>query len=116
MEDKKIREFIVKELLKFEFKRCTKGYKYLTETIFICIKNNDNMDNLTKNVFTKLAKKYNEKTFFNIKWCIEQSLKTMFNNTKISIVSEYFNLDENLKPSLKFFVYTIVCNYYNSKI
>ena len=61
------------------------------------------------------AKKYNEKSFFKVKWCIEQVLKTMYNNTKISIISNYFSIDENLKPSLKFIIYTIVCKF-NKKI
>ncbi len=113
MEEKKVKEFISKELLKFNFIRCTKGYKYLKESILLCINNIDNMENLNKNIFTQIAIKYNEKSFFNVKWCIEQSLKTMINNTKISVISTYFNLDENIRPSVKFFIYTIVSKYYN---
>ena len=33
------------------------------------------------------------------------------NNTKIDVLCKYFNLDLGLKPSLKFIVYTIMCNY-----
>lgn len=113
MEEKKIRTFINSELLKFNFRRCTKGYKYLNETIYMCIKNLDNIDNLNKNVFNQIAIKFNEKSFYNVKWCIEQSLKTMINNTRLNIICEYFKIDENIRPSLKFFVYTIVCNFYN---
>ena len=115
MNDNEIKKFIYTELSKFNFKRETKGFKYLCDAIFICIKDENALDNLSKNVFPQIAKKYNEKSFFKVKWCIEQVLKTMYNNTKISIISNYFSIDENLKPSLKFIIYTIVCKF-NKKI
>lgn len=113
MEDKQIKEYILNELSKFEFKKYTKGFKYLNEAIFICIKNTDALDNLHKNVFALIAKKYNEKSFLNVKWCIEQIIKTMYNNTEMKIICNYFQLQENIKPSLKFIIYTIVCKYCN---
>ena len=115
LNDNEIKKFIYTELSKFNFKRETKGFKYLCDAIFICIKDENALDNLSKNVFPQIAKKYNEKSFFKVKWCIEQVLKTMYNNTKISIISNYFSIDENLKPSLKFIIYTIVCKF-NKKI
>ena len=115
MNDNDIKKFIYKELSKFNFKRETKGFKYSCDAIFICIKDENALDNLSKNVFPQIAKKYNEKSFFKVKWCIEQVLKTMYNNTKISIISNYFSIDENLKPSLKFIIYTIVCKF-NKKL
>ena len=99
MNDNDIKKFIYKELSKFNFKRETKGFKYLCDAIFICIKDENALDNLSKNVFHKIKKKYNEKSFFKVKWCIEQVLKTMYNNTKISIINNYFSIDENLKPT-----------------
>lgn len=111
MDDKCIKEFILKELSKFNFKKYTKGFKYLNEAIFICIKNTDALDNLHKNVFPLIAKKYSEKSPLNVKWCIEQIVKTMYNNTEIKILCNYFNIQENIRPSLKFIIYTIVCNY-----
>ena len=115
MNDNDIKKFIYNELSKFNFKRETKSFKYLCDAIFICIKDENALDNLSKNVFPQIAKKYNEKSFFKVKWCIEQVLKTMYNNTKISIINNYFSIDENLKPSLKFIIYTIVCKF-NKKI
>ena len=117
MNDNDIKKFIYNELSKFNFKRETKGFKYLCDAIFICIKDENALDNLSKNVFPQIAEKYNEKSFFKVKWCIEQILKTMYNNTKISIISNYFSIDENLKPSLKFIIYTVVCiiKYYKKR-
>ena len=54
MNDNDIKKFIYKELSKFNFKRETKGFKYLCDAIFICIKDENALDNLSKNVFLKL--------------------------------------------------------------
>lgn len=111
--EKEIVNFIYKELSKFNFKKQTKGFKYLCDTIFICIQDENALDNLSKYVFPKVATKYHEKSLYNVKWCIDQVIKTMYNNTEIKIICDYFGVDENIKPSLKFIVYTIVCNYKN---
>ena len=111
MDNKEIESFTLKELSIFNFKKYTKGFKYLTESIILCIENPDLLDNLYKNVFPTIAKKYNEKSALNVKWCIEQAIRTMYNNTKISILCNYFDIDENIKPSLKFIIYTIVRKY-----
>ncbi len=109
--EEEIKEFIKKELLKFEFKRATKGFKYLIEVIYICVTDENAIDNLTKNVFPKVAEKYNEKSYSNIKWCINQVISTMHNNTNMDKICDYFNLEKGVKPSLKHIVYTIVCKY-----
>lgn len=114
-EEKKIRNFVYKELSKLNFRRYTKGFKYLSEAIYICIEDENCIENLSKNVFPKILEKYNEKSIYNVKWCIDQVIKTMYNNTDIKVLGEYFNLDKDLKPSLKFIVYCIVCKYYSCK-
>lgn len=113
MVDKEIKNFIHNELSNFNFKMYAKGVRYLEEAIYICIKNENAIENLTKNVFNVIALKYNEKSYLSVKWCIEQVLKTMYNNTKMNVLCNYFNLEENLKPSLKFIIYTISCKYMN---
>lgn len=114
MKEKEIRKFIRKELSKFKFNQYTKGFKYLEEAIYICIIDIDAIENLTKNVFPIIAKIYNEKSFYHVKWCINQVVNTMYNNTEMDIICKYFNMDVNLKPTLKFIIYTIVCNYNNN--
>lgn len=111
MNEEKIRKFIFNELSKFKFKKYTKGFKYLNEVIYICIIDIDAIDNLNKNVFPKISNKYHEKSYLNVKWCIEGIINTMYNNTEMDIVSKYFNLEDNVKPSLKLITYTIVCKY-----
>lgn len=113
MDDKKIKDFIHNELSNFNFKMYSKGVKYLTEAIYLCIKEEDAIENLTKNVFHRIALKHNEKSYLSVKWCIDQVIKTMYNNTKVEIICNYFHIEENLKPSLKFIIYTISCKYTN---
>lgn len=71
MEDNKIKMFISKELSKLEFKKYTKGFKYLSEAILICIKDSNSLDNICKYVYPQIALKYHEKSYLHIKWCIE---------------------------------------------
>lgn len=111
MENKEIEEFVYNELSRFKFKKSTKGYKYLAEAIIMCIKEENNIDNLSKNIFPKIAIKYNEKTPNNVKWCIDQVIKTMYNNTKLNFICNYFNIEDDTKPSLKLIIYTIMCKY-----
>lgn len=113
MEETKVKKYIIKELLKFKFKRQTKGFKYLIETIYLAIIEPDRIDNLKKDIFPKVAEKYNEKSYLNVKWCIDRVIVTMYNNTEMKIICKYFDLDENIKPSLKFIVYTIMTKYQN---
>lgn len=118
MKDVEIKEFIKKELGNFQFIRISMGYRYLVDAIFICIKDQNALNNLNQNVFPKLAEKYNALSYIHIKWCIEQSIRTMYNNTDSKILSKYFNLDEDKRPSLKYLIYTIVSKYewkYNNK-
>ena len=89
----------------------TKGFKYLSESILLCIKDENAIENLHKNVFPTIAIKYNEKSSLNVKWCIEQTIKTMYNNTEIKKICDYFDIEENIKPTLKFIIYTVVCKY-----
>lgn len=116
MNDKKTKEFIFKELSNFKFKKYTKGFKYLNESVYLCIKNSDAIDNLSQNVFPIIANKYNEKSPLNVKWCIEQSITTMYNNTEENRVCKYFGVEGNTKPSLKLIIYTVVCKYEWSNI
>ena len=112
MNENFIRKFILNELNKLNFKKYTKCFKYLKEAIYMCIINEDSIENLTKHIFPKIAEKYNEKSYLNVKWCIEQVINTMYNNTNMKVLCDFFKLQENLKPSTKYIIYTIVSKYY----
>lgn len=111
MEDVKMKEYIFKELSDLKFVRCSKGYTYLNEAILMCIKNVNLANNLSKNVYTAIAKKYNEKSPRNVKGCIEQTINTMFNNTKPETLYKHFYTDKYEKPTLKLIIWVIVNRY-----
>ena len=106
-----IRKFIDEELSRFVFKKYTKGYRYLIDTIYFAIIEEDAIENMTKNIFPKVANKYKEISALHVKWCINQVIKTMYNNTSMKAISDYFHTELGEKPSLKFIVYTVVCRY-----
>lgn len=116
MEDKQIREYIFKQLKELEFVRSSKGFTYLNEAIFLCIKNECSTNNLTKNVYTVIANKYKERSPKNVKGCIEQSINTMYNNTNQKLLNKYFYVSEYQKPTLKFIICMIVNKYRWNKI
>lgn len=111
MDEKEIKEFVLNQLSNFNFRRYSKGFRYLNDAIFLCIKNSNAIDNLYKNVFPVIANQYGEKSLLVVKYSMEQSIRTMYNNTELYKICEYFNLEENIKPSLKLIIYTIVRNY-----
>lgn len=115
MEDEEIKKYIFEELSKLEFAKYSKGFTYLNEAIFLCIKNIGFVNNLNKNVYTYIAKKYNESSVQNVKGCIEQAIKAMYNNTETEILQKYFYINKYEKPSLKLII-CIVMNKYEWNI
>ena len=108
---KYLREDILREMHLFKFNVTTKGYKYLIDTIEICIKDENAIENLEKNVFSILAEKYKLDKKDKVKWCINQVFETMLKNTDMKIITEYFNISEKEKLSVKNFIYTVVYKY-----
>ena len=111
MKDESIIKFINKELSQYNFKKCTKGYKYLFESILLCIKDDEMLEDLNNKVFPIIAKKYKAKTALNVKWCIEQSIKSMYLNTDDKIIKKNLDLEDNTKPTIKFLIYSIVSKF-----
>lgn len=115
MEENKIRNYIYNELSKLNFKKETKGFRYLSEAIYLSIADENAIENLSKNVFPMIAKKFNAKNPKNIKWCMNRVIDTMYCNTRMKTLCEYFKLEKDQKPTLKFIIYFIVCKYYNNE-
>ena len=53
--EQEIRKYIFNELSKLNFKKETKGFKYLNEAIFLSIIDENAMENLSVNIFPKIA-------------------------------------------------------------
>lgn len=98
----------------FNFDFSLNGTKYLIESILYSYQNKSSYvyENLEKNVYTYIAKKY-KSSVYNVKWSIVRSINNMyFNNTTSSMkkVNSYFNLDPLEKPTAKLIISTIVNN------
>ena len=111
MEDEEIKKYIFEELSQLEFAKYSKGFTYLNEAIFLCIKNIGFVNKLKKNVYTYIAQKYDESSDDHVKSCIEQSIKTMYNNTKPEKLQEYFYLKKYEKTSLKLIICMVMNKY-----
>ncbi len=109
--EQEIRKYIFNELSKLNFKKETKGFKYLNEAIFLSIIDENAMENLSVNIFPKIAEKYHTKTEQNVKWCINGAIDTMYYNTDIKLLCKYFQLEKYKKPTAKYIIYFIVCKY-----
>lgn len=109
--EQEIRKYIFNELSKLNFKKETKGFKYLNEAIFLSIIDENAMENLSVNIFPKIAEKYHTKTEQNVKWCINGAIDTMYYNTDIKLLCQYFKLEKYKKPTAKYIIYFIVCKY-----
>lgn len=115
MEENKIRNYIFNELSKLNFKKETKGFRYLNEAIYLSIVDENAIENLSKNVLPMIAKKFKAKNPKNIKWCMNRVIDTMYCNTNMKTLCKYFEMEKDQKPTLKFIIYFIVCKYYNNE-
>ena len=83
------------------------GTKYLSEIISIIYNNNNITDNLNKNIYPIIAKKYN-KTINNIKCNISIATECMFYECDEIRLKQYFNLYTTIKPKPKLIISTIL--------
>lgn len=107
-------KFVLRELtnLKYNFKH--NGTTYIYETILLIIDSNDIcvMDNLEKNVYSILAKRYN-KSINNIKSSIVKATNIMYNECRMEYLLKYFSFENDTKPTPKLVISTIINNYIN---
>lgn len=115
MDTEEIKKYINKELKQFKLKQYSKGYKYLAEAIYICIFNEDAIENMSQNVYPRVAQKFKVKNTKRIKWTLENAINTIYRDTEINKICKYFDIDIEQKLTVKFFIYTIISKYFNSK-
>ena len=111
MSKKNIDNYIDTELNKFKFNKTSFGYRYLK----IAIKYGIQDDLLIENLINRLYEKIEKELMIDkkrIKWNIEKSIETMFINTDIKYVTNYFYIEEYEKVTPKLFITTIVENYF----
>ena len=109
MDTEEIKKYINKELKQFKIKQYSKGYKYL------CILNEDAIENMSQNVYPRVAQKFKVKNTKRVKWTLENAINTIYRDTEINKICKYFDIDIEQKLTVKFFIYTIISKYFNSK-
>lgn len=97
---------IIKILSNFDFNTKSKGYKYLLDSINACIIYPHLLNNLEKNLYPSIAKKYSNCTPLKIKWSIEKSISSMNRYTDTKILKKFFLTSK--KISTKFFIEKIL--------
>ena len=68
---------------------------------------NNNFENLKKEVYPKIANKYN-KTMHNIKCNINSAVNAMYFDCESQVIIEYFNFTKDFKPTAKLIINTII--------
>lgn len=105
-EDKKKK--IISELKNIGYDMRYKGTLYLIEVIFQVYLNSELLiDNLQKDVYPILSKIYH-KTINNIKCNINNATEAMYYNCDSKKLKEYFNFYDDVKPTTKTVIYTIL--------
>lgn len=98
IEGNKIKEKIILELKKLNYNFSYNGTKYLIDSIYEAYIIGDMYNlNLTRDIYTIIAKKYNKSTN-NIKCNITQATNTMYYDCEGRIIEKYFY---TVKPTVK---------------
>lgn len=88
------------------------GTKYLSESIALIYNNYDSSENLNKNVYPIIAKKYH-KTVNNVKCNIMTATNSMFYECDETRLKSYFNFYTISRPKPKLVIYTVLNKLYN---
>lgn len=88
------------------------GARYLAESIALIYNNYDSSENLNKNIYPILAKRYN-KSVNTIKGDIRSATNSMFYECDETRLKNYFNFYTVSKPKPKLVIYTVLNKLYN---
>ena len=107
--DELCNKYVTQELKKLSYNIKHNGTQYLKEVILYILqrKNDFLVDNLEKNVYSHIAKVH-KKTVGNIKNNIVKATNNMYLECNINFLINYFNFEEDIKPTPKIVISTIV--------
>lgn len=106
--NEKLDKKIVSELKYLNYNLTHLGTQYLKECIKIdFLKYDGEAENLSKQIYPMIAKKYKKKVF-SIKNNIIKATSYMYNECKIEILMKYFGYDIDYKPTPKTVIKAIV--------
>lgn len=104
---KDVRQSIIKELLYLGYDISYKGTQYLISVIeFYILSESYYVENLERNIYPKIAKKYNT-SIHNIKANINRANNAMYCNCEMKKLKKYFVLHMDTKPKIKTVISTV---------
>ena len=107
---KDILQKINDELKKLHYNFSYNGTRYLAETIYeIYNRNNENSDNLNKNIYPIIAQKH-KKTVNTIYGNIKQATNSMYFDCDEETLKKYFHYSYCSKPKVKEIIFTVLNN------
>ncbi len=84
-------ELKIKEWLKnFYFNKSSPGYRYIVESIKLCVKNNNLVTPFETNLYKKVAEKTNAKSNLHVKWSIDKSINVLNKYTNPDTLNKFF--------------------------
>lgn len=102
---------INKELEYIGYNLSYNGTKYLSECIALIYNNYDSSENLSRNIYPIIAKKY-RKTVNNVKCNIMSATNSMFCECDENRLKKYFNFYTVSRPKPKLVIYTVLNKLY----
>lgn len=99
---------IINELEYIGYRFKYKGTHYLADTILqMYTKQNSLVDNLQSDIYPVIAEKYH-KSIYNIKSSISKATECMYYECDSQRLANYFRFPEDVKPTVKQVVFTVV--------
>ena len=115
-EKRNLEKNIRKELLYLGYDISLKGTRYLIDVIeYVAKLQQEDINSLIKDVFPVIAKRY-KITPHNLKCSINRANTSMYFNCEERKLKEYFSVDEDIKPTTKMIILTIINKIKNGEI
>ncbi len=107
MSEKKIRQKIKNELNNLNYNYSYKGTKYLEDSIYLLYKRGYENDNLSKDIYPIIAKKYNTK-IDTVKCNILQASNNSYYECEQEVMEKYFGFQLSMKPKTKDIMFAVM--------
>ena len=102
---------LIKLLSNFSFNKCTIGYNYILQCLQECLKENKLITSLETNLYTKIAKKNNLKSYLHVKWAIDKCILNVNKYTDSDILNKFFYTDKITSKNFISEIFYIAKNY-----
>lgn len=115
-EKKDLEKNIRRELLYLGYDISLKGTRYLIDVIeYVAKLQQEDVNSLIRDVFPVIAKRYKINPH-NLKCSINRANTSMYFNCEERKLKEYFSVDEDIKPTTKMIILTVINKIKNDEI